>query len=227
MRDLADIAVKMTRESEVEKVREQAEHAAENRVLDILLPAPRRFANEPADEEAPPDNTTREKFRVMLREGKLDDKLIEVELNTPSIGVEIMAPPGMEEMTSQLQGMFQSMSGNRKSTRELRVKDALKHLGEEEAGKLINEDDIIHVITRESTGKVKRLRNNQQVRIVPCSFKGEPCGEWISGKATMVQGNDAETVIKLRKKKYGFKALLSGFITKSKGNLVVYSISLD
>jgi ATP-dependent HslUV protease ATP-binding subunit HslU len=142
VRDLADIAVKMTRESEVEKVREQAEHAAENRVLDILLPAPRRFANEPADEEAPPDNTTREKFRVMLREGKLDNKLIEVELNAPSIGVEIMAPPGMEEMTSQLQGMFQSMSGNRKSTRELRVKDALKHLGEEEAGKLINEDDI-------------------------------------------------------------------------------------
>jgi hypothetical protein len=92
---------------------------------------------------------------------------------------------------------------------------------------VINEDDIIHLITRESTGKVKRLRNNQQVRIVPCSFKGEPCGEWISGKATMVQGSDAETVIKLRKKKYGFKALLSGFITKSKGDLVVYSISLD
>ena len=142
VRDLADIAVKMTRESEVEKVREQAELAAENRVLDILLPAPRRFANEPADEEAPTDNTTREKFRDMLREGKLDDKLIEVELNTPSIGVEIMAPPGMEEMTSQLQGMFQNMSGGKKSTRELRVKDALKHLVEEEAGKLINEDDI-------------------------------------------------------------------------------------
>ena len=142
VRDLADIAVKMTRESEVEKVKEQAELAAENRALDILLPAPRRFANEPADEEAPTDNTTREKFRDMLREGKLDDKLIEVELNTPSIGVEIMAPPGMEEMTSQLQGMFQNMSGGKKSTRELRVKDALKHLVEEEAGKLINEDDI-------------------------------------------------------------------------------------
>jgi len=142
VRDLADIAVKMTRESEVEKVKEQAELAAENRVLDILLPAPRRFANEPAEEEAPTDNTTREKFRDMLREGKLDDKLIEVELNTPSIGVEIMAPPGMEEMTSQLQGMFQSMSGGKKSTRELHVKDALKHLVEEEAGKLINEDDI-------------------------------------------------------------------------------------
>jgi len=142
VRDLADIAVKMTRESEVEKVKEQAAIAAENRVLDILLPAPRRFANEPANEEEQTDNTTREKFRVMLREGKLDDKLIEVELSTPSIGVEIMAPPGMEEMTSQLQGMFQSMSGSRKSIRELRVKDALKFLNEEEAGKLINEDDI-------------------------------------------------------------------------------------
>ena len=142
IRDLADIAVKMTRESEVEKVKEQAEVAAENRVLDILLPAPRRFANEPADEEQQTDNITREKFRVMLREGKLDDKLIEVELNVPSIGIEIMAPPGMEEMTNQLQGMFQSMSGGKKSTRELRVKDALKHLGEEEAGKLLNEDDI-------------------------------------------------------------------------------------
>jgi ATP-dependent HslUV protease ATP-binding subunit HslU len=142
VRDLADIAVKMTRELEVKKVQGQAEVAAENRVLDILLPGPRRFANEPADEEQQTDNTTREKFRDMLRQGKLDDKVIEVELNAPSIGVEIMAPPGMEEMTSQLQGMFQNMSGGKKSTRELSVKDALKHLSEEEAGKLINEDDI-------------------------------------------------------------------------------------
>ncbi|MFT5425563.1 MAG: ATP-dependent HslUV protease ATP-binding subunit HslU [Gammaproteobacteria bacterium] len=142
VRDLADIAVKMTREVEVKKVQEQAEVAAENRVLDILLPAPRRFANEPADEEEPTDNTTREKFRGMLRDGKLDDKVIEVELKAPSIGVEIMAPPGMEEMTNQLQGMFQNMSGGKKSTRELCVKDALKHLCEEEASKLINEDDI-------------------------------------------------------------------------------------
>ncbi len=142
VRDLADIAVKMTREVEVKKVQDQAEVAAENRVLDILLPAPRRFANEPVDEEQQTENTTREKFRGMLRQGKLDDKVIEVELNTPSIGVEIMAPPGMEEMTSQLQGMFQNMSGGKKSTRELSVKDALKHLSEEEAAKLINEDDI-------------------------------------------------------------------------------------
>ena len=142
VRDLADIAVKMTRELEVKKVQGQAEVAAENRVLDILLPAPRRFANEPVDEKEQTENITREKFRGMLRQGKLDDKVIEVELNTPSIGVEIMAPPGMEEMTSQLQGMFQNMSGGKKSTRELSVKDALKHLSEEEATKLINEDDI-------------------------------------------------------------------------------------
>ncbi len=143
IRDLTDISVKITRENDLEKVKRQAEHAAENRILDILLPAPRRFANEPSgEEEAPTDNATREKFRVKLREGKLDDKLIEVELNAPSVGVEIMAPPGMEEMTSQLQGMFQSMSGGKKNVRELRVKDALKFLNEEEANRLVNDDEI-------------------------------------------------------------------------------------
>ena len=142
VRDLADISIKMTREQEVKKVREQAETAAENRVLDILLPQPRRFANEPADEYENTGNDTREKFRGMLREGKLDDKVIEVELKMASVGIEIMAPPGMEEMTSQLQSMFQNISGGKKSTRELRVIDALKLLSEEEAAKLINEDDI-------------------------------------------------------------------------------------
>ena len=142
VRDLADISVKMTREQEVKKVQEQAEAAAENRVLDILLPPPRRFANEPADEYENTGNDTREKFRGMLREGKLDDKVIEVELKMASVGIEIMAPPGMEEMTSQLQSMFQNISGGKKSMRELRVIDALKLLSEEEAAKLINEDDI-------------------------------------------------------------------------------------
>jgi ATP-dependent HslUV protease ATP-binding subunit HslU len=142
VRDLADISIKMTREQEVGKVQEQAETAAENRVLDILLPPPRRFANEPADEYENTGNDTREKFRSMLREGKLDDKVIEVELKMASVGIEIMAPPGMEEMTSQLQSMFQNISGGKKSTRELRVIDALKLLSEEEAAKLINEDDI-------------------------------------------------------------------------------------
>ncbi len=141
VRDLTDIAVKMRREIEVKRVQKQAEIAAENRIMDILLPAPRRLANEPVEEE-PAGNATREKFRGMLRDGKLDDKTIEVELKTPSIGVEIMAPPGMEEMTNQLQSVFQNISGGKKSTRELCVKDALKHLTEEEADKLVNEDEI-------------------------------------------------------------------------------------
>ena len=140
IRDLADIAVKMTREEEVEKVKHQAEHAAEGRILDILLPRARSFEND--NETGQDSNETRAKFRSMLREGKLDDKEIDVELNMPSIGVEIMAPPGMEEMTSQLQSMFQNMSGGRKSTRKLRVRDAIKLLREEEAAKLVNEEDI-------------------------------------------------------------------------------------
>lgn len=143
IRDLIDIAVKMKRESEVEKVQEQAAIAAENKVLDILIPAPRSFANEPVDEKVTPTkNATREKFRGMLQQGTLDDKIIEVDLDAPSIGVEIVAPPGMEEMTSQLQGMFQNMSKSKKNTRELRIEDALKHLLDEEAAKLVNEDDI-------------------------------------------------------------------------------------
>ena len=92
---------------------------------------------------------------------------------------------------------------------------------------VVSDNKIIHVITRESTGKVKRLASNSKVKIVPCSFKGEPSGEWVSGSATLVTGIDAENIVKLRKKKYGFKALLSGVINKSKGNVVVYSISLD
>jgi len=145
IRDLADISVKMTREKEIAKVKDQAEYAAEVRVLDTLLPRARsqdewrEGLREPATED---ENTTRAKFRSMLREGKLDDKEIEVDLSMQSIGVEIMAPPGMEEMTSQLQNMFQNMTGGKKTTRKLRVKDALKLLAEEEASKLINEDDI-------------------------------------------------------------------------------------
>ena len=88
-------------------------------------------------------------------------------------------------------------------------------------------DDLIYVITREHTGKVKRLRNNSKVRICPCSFKGKPEGEWISGIATLVEGEGAKIVISLRKKKYGIKALLAGFMTKNKGEIVVYSIKLD
>ena len=88
-------------------------------------------------------------------------------------------------------------------------------------------NDLIYVITREHTGKVKRLRNNSKLRICPCSFKGEPKGEWISGNATLVEGDEAKNAISLRKKKYGIKALLAGFMTRSKGDSLVYSIKLD
>jgi ATP-dependent HslUV protease ATP-binding subunit HslU len=152
IRDLADISVKMTREVEVAKVKDRATYAAEMRILDILLPKARTFE----DTEQEDDNTTRAKFRSMLREGKLDDKEIEVELNMASIGVEIMAPPGMEEMTSQLQNLFQNVAGGRKTTRKLRVKEALKMLAEEEASKLVNEDDI----------KSRAIRNVEQNGIV-------------------------------------------------------------
>ena len=134
IRDLTDVAVKLTRELEMNKVRHRAEDAAEDRVLDALLPPPSGGES--------PETETRQKFRKMLREGKLDDKEIEIEVQAPQIGVEIMAPPGMEEMTSQLQGMFQSMGQAPTQERKLRVKDALKLLAEEEAHKLVNEDEI-------------------------------------------------------------------------------------
>jgi ATP-dependent HslUV protease ATP-binding subunit HslU len=136
IRDLMDVAIKLTREVEMDKVRHRAEDAAEDRVLDVLLPPPAH-----ADGSSP-ESDTRQKFRKKLRQGELDDREIEIELQAPQIGVEIMAPPGMEEMTSQLQGMFQSMGQGRSQTRKLPVKEALKLLTEEEAAKLVNEDDI-------------------------------------------------------------------------------------
>ena len=142
VRDLTDVAVKLNREREMEKVRRRAEDAAEERILDILLrPARAGIASvggDGGDESA----STRQKFRKMLREGKLDEREIEIELSAPAIGVEIMAPPGMEEMTSQLQSMFQNLGGGKTRTRRLRIRDAFKLLTEEEAGKLINEDDL-------------------------------------------------------------------------------------
>ncbi len=106
IRDLADVAIKETREIAMEKVRHRAEDAAEDRVLDALLPPPGNNLGQP---EKPADSDTRQKFRKMLREGKLDDKEIEIQVSAAVMGVEIMAPPGMEEMTSQLQGMFQNL----------------------------------------------------------------------------------------------------------------------
>lgn len=138
IRDLVDVSVKQTREAEVGRVRHRAEDAAEEKVLDALLPRPSDFSDE-ADSAG--DNT-RQKFRKMLREGKLNDKEIEIDLQLPSMGVEIMAPPGMEDMTNRLQGLFQNLGNPKTKARKLRVEDALRMLTDEEAGKLINEDEL-------------------------------------------------------------------------------------
>jgi ATP-dependent HslUV protease ATP-binding subunit HslU len=139
IRDLIDISMKMTREEAMQQVRHQAWNAAEERILDALLPPARNVRLDSPTED---HSSTRQKFRKMLRENKLNDKEIEIELSETRIGVEIMAPPGMEEMTSQLQSMFQNITGGRTRTRKLRIKEALKLIQEEEAAKLINEDDL-------------------------------------------------------------------------------------
>ena len=145
IRDLMDVAVKMIREDAVSKVRHRAEDAAEERILDALLPPTSHNVGiathaEPASGAG--DSETRQKFRKMLREGKLDNKEIEIEILALPIGVEIMAPPGMEEMTSQLQGMFQNLGGNRSKTRKPKVKEAFRNLTDEEASKMIDEEEL-------------------------------------------------------------------------------------
>ncbi len=152
IRDLVDVSVNGMREAEVSRVRHRAEDAAEERVLDALLPRPSDFKQE-ADSSAA---NTRQKFRKMLREGKINDREIEVDLQVPTVGIEIMAPPGMEDMTNQLQGLFQNLGSQKKKTRKLRVEEALKLLTDEEAGKMINEDEI----------KLAALENAEQNGIV-------------------------------------------------------------
>lgn len=140
IRDLADIAVKMTKEREMEKVRFRAEEAAEERILDILIPP---AENAWGEKERTEDRGTRQSFRKKLREGTLDDKEIEVDVAQQQIGVEIMAPPGMEEMTNQLQGMFENLSsGSHKKKKKMRIRDAMKVLVEEEAARLVNKEDL-------------------------------------------------------------------------------------
>jgi len=158
IKDLMDVAVKMTREQEMEKVRHRAMDAAEERVLDVLLPRPKAQVGfgTPAEPEPPRDNDTRQRFRKMLREGQLDEREIEVELRAAPANVEIMAPPGMEELSQQLQGMFSSMGGNRTSSRRLKVREAFKLLTDEEAARLVNEEEL----------KVQALRNAEQNGIV-------------------------------------------------------------
>lgn len=138
VRDLVDAAIKQTRESEVEKVRHRAEDAAEEKILDIFL-RPAQGSSTPSTDDA---SSTRQKFRKMLREGKLDDKEIEIEVSAGGVGVEIMAPPGMEDMTQQLQGMFQNLGRDQKKTRKVKVSEAMQLLTDEEAANLINEDEL-------------------------------------------------------------------------------------
>ncbi len=142
VRDLADCAMKMVREQELIKVQDKAAEAAEERVLDVLLPQPTTTSWEEDSSPREGGSSTREKFRQRIRSGEMDDKEIEIETSVAQIGVEIMAPPGMEEMTSQLQGLFQDMGSNRTRSRKLKIKDALKILQDEEAAKRVNDEDM-------------------------------------------------------------------------------------
>lgn len=143
IRDLTDTAIKQTRESMMQKVRHRAEDAAEERILDALLPpAKTGWGAEDGESKSNEQSHSRQMFRKKLREGQLDDKEIEIDLAMPQMGVEIMAPPGMEEMTSQLQSMFQNMGSGKSKPRKLKIKDAFKQLVEEEAAKLLNPDEV-------------------------------------------------------------------------------------
>ena len=140
VRDLVDVAVNMLRDAQMRDVQNQAQDRAEERILDALLPEPRAVGF--GDDNDNASSSTRQTFRKKLREGELDDKEIDIELEQVAVGVEIMAPPGMEEMTSQLQNMFSSMGGGRKRSVRLNVKDAMRKVTEEEAAGLVNEDEI-------------------------------------------------------------------------------------
>ena len=137
IRDLVDISIKLYREQEMGKVKHRAADAAEDRILDALLPAARGMEGEPQEE-----SSTRQVFRKKLREGELNDKEIEIDIAAPSVGVEIMAPPGMEEMTNQLQNMFSNANPGKSKKTRMTVKQALKQLQDEEAGKLVNEEEL-------------------------------------------------------------------------------------
>ncbi|MDO9064822.1 MAG: ATP-dependent protease ATPase subunit HslU [Sulfuricella sp.] len=151
IRDLVEMAIKQAREQETRKVRHRAEDHAEERILDALLPPARDIAADAGEE-----NATRQKFRKMLREGKLDDKEIEIEVAAAQAHMEILAPPGMEEMTSQIQGLFQNIGGGRRKLRKMKVKEAMKLLTEEEAMKLVNDEEL----------KIQAVQNVEQNGIV-------------------------------------------------------------
>jgi len=152
IRDLAETAIKDGREKAMRIVRDRAMDAAEDRVLDVLLPPARVGAGETASE----DSGTRQKFRKKLREGELDDKEIEIEVAAPQASMEIFAPPGMEDLTQQIQGMFQNIGGGKKRQRKMKISDALKTLADEEAARLINDEEV----------KAEALKNVEQNGIV-------------------------------------------------------------
>jgi len=163
VRDLVEIAIKDTREAAVKKVRRRAEDAAEERVLDILLPQARGAealgtggADLGAKSGGGEESATRQKFRKKLREGELDEREIELEVSAPQAHMEIFAPPGMEELTQQIQGMFQNLGGGRRKLRRMKVRDAVRMLTDEEAGRLVNEEDL----------RAKALANVEQNGIV-------------------------------------------------------------
>lgn len=159
IRDLIDIGIKQTRALEMKKVRARAEDAAEDRVIDILVPPARDFGftpNTAAAVDSGSGDSTRQTFRKRLRQGELDDKEIEIELAEAGPQMEIMAPPGMEEMTEQIKSMFSGVGGQRKKARKVKIKEALKLLVEEEAAKLLNEDEL----------KQKAIQNVEQNGIV-------------------------------------------------------------
>ncbi len=143
IRDLVEIAIKATRERAMKQMRTRAEDAAEDRVLDVLLPPARGsgFSDENSGSTAA-DGGTRQKFRKKLREGELDDKEIEIDVAAPGMQAEIFAPPGMEELTQQIQGMFQNIGGGKKKSRKLKISEALKLLTDEEAAKLVNDEEV-------------------------------------------------------------------------------------
>ena len=145
IRDLMDTSINMLREEQMQAVQDTAQDRAEDRILDILLPEPRKESADNTDSgesTSSSESSTRQMFRKKLRQGELDDKEIDIELEQVNIGVEIMTPPGMEEMTSQLQNMFSNLGQGKKTDQRLPIKEALKRIHEEEAAKLVNEDEI-------------------------------------------------------------------------------------
>jgi len=143
IRDLTDSAVQLVRMQSIEKNRHRAEEMAEDRILDVLIPPAKNNWGQPEETQEP--SSARQAFRKKLREGQLDDKEIEINLAAAPMGVEIMSPPGMEEMTSQLQSMFQNMAGQKQKARKLKIKEAFKLLIEEEAAKLVNPEELVTV----------------------------------------------------------------------------------